>query len=143
MLSTENLLRPLRKAGIQRSKRIMRPKYVPNEDAGTAMLLLAYDNPDAVGIIKMHGKRGRTENLEKSDARFNPTSTEGLPRGPCFQSLLRENNRRVRDYLVSGFLECVLLENNNGPLIATYGGRIAPTRSCFTPMAEAGREGSF
>ncbi|CAM9729228.1 unnamed protein product [Sphacelaria rigidula] len=96
-------------------------------DAGTELLVLAYDDPDAVGIIKSHEQRERKDKVQKVVRKFHPMSTAALPRGSGFQSFFRQNNKHVRNYLASNAFERELSENHDGPLIVTYGSRLPPT----------------
>lgn len=110
-------------------------------DAGTELLVLAYDDPDTVGIIKAYEQRARTDKLRKRVTKFRPTSAAALPRGAGFQALLGKNNKHVRNNLASGTFKRVLLDNNSGPLIVTYGARIPFALNGITPAAPARRKG--
>ncbi|CAM9803097.1 unnamed protein product, partial [Sphacelaria rigidula] len=74
-------------------------------DAGTESLIVAHDDPDAVGRIKAREQRGRTEKMRKGQTTSRPTSTKALPRGSGFQNWLRGNSKQARNYLASGVFE--------------------------------------
>ena len=87
----------------------------------TKLLLINYDDPCNVPVIKVREQQGRTGKLGVCDLSFDPSSKSPIPSSQ-YQSFLRSNNKRARDGIAASVAKEVW-EWDKAPqgIVAFYG----------------------
>lgn len=133
-----NLPTPFQRAGIQQPKPNMRQRRVlSGQTPGPRCSYLHTRTLSPWELSRYMNNEVERVSYKTATQRF--IRHQGVPQGPGFQSLLRENNKHMRKYLATCTSKRILLDNNvHEPLIVTHGAKIPIVRSGYTPTAVAG-----